>query len=418
MTQTIKGLTAENSARPPRDRAAIRPLPPGGAFSVDRRTECLRPIHVTWSIGVHIYASAENPSLNRIRASAILVVFVAHAGFDHFVPAVFGVTVFFFLSGYLIAMLLFNEYALTGSVSIHSFYARRAIRILPPLFIVLFFAYALYFMGLIGGAAHPTGLISQIFFFYNYFEMYSGFYPYGPTGTSALWSLAVEEHYYLILPIIFVPIFCKSSLRFGLLTCLACFAVALAAKLIHYYVFETEPWIIGRSTETRFDSIVFGLLLAILHHYRVDGVTFGDNQRALLVWCLAGLIVLLFCFLYRDEGFRAVYRYTLQGFALMPLFHYAIRRPDHFLFAPLNWRFVQWIGILSYSAYLTHDIILKGLLHNNIIAEEGILLLMVGFILTALISALLYVMVERPLLSLRRRLRERSSPRKGAATQG
>ncbi|MBX9895794.1 MAG: acyltransferase [Nitrosomonas sp.] len=77
------------------------------------------------------------PSLDGMRAVAAMLVFVSHAGWPHLIPGGFGVTIFFFLSGYLITTLLRREYESTGSISFKNFFLRRAYRIFPPLYIVL-----------------------------------------------------------------------------------------------------------------------------------------------------------------------------------------------------------------------------------------------------------------------------------------
>src|SRR5438105_2995303 len=77
------------------------------------------------------------PSLDGIRAVSFLIVFLAHAGLERYVPGYFGLTVFFFLSGFLITTLLRREYDRTGSVSLSHFYLRRILRIFPPFYLVL-----------------------------------------------------------------------------------------------------------------------------------------------------------------------------------------------------------------------------------------------------------------------------------------
>src|SRR4051812_20527063 len=88
------------------------------------------------------HASLYIPSLDGLRAISFAVVFLAHAGVPG-MPGGFGVTVFFFLSGYLITTLLRLEVERTGTVSLRRFYLRRALRILPPFYIVLAGATAL-----------------------------------------------------------------------------------------------------------------------------------------------------------------------------------------------------------------------------------------------------------------------------------
>src|ERR1700710_2928965 len=83
------------------------------------------------------------PSLNGLRAVAIGIVFLGHTGLPTFIKASTGVTIFFFLSGYLITTLLRKEADKRGTISIKDFYLRRVLRICPPLYIVLVIAIVL-----------------------------------------------------------------------------------------------------------------------------------------------------------------------------------------------------------------------------------------------------------------------------------
>src|SRR4051794_31483652 len=97
------------------------------------------------------------PSLDGLRAVSFLVVFLGHAvptEWTQFVPPRFGVTVFFFLSGYLITTLMRLELEAVGRVSLRNFYLRRALRILPPFYISYFVAVLLVKMNVLDG--NPT----------------------------------------------------------------------------------------------------------------------------------------------------------------------------------------------------------------------------------------------------------------------
>src|SRR5688572_18281201 len=94
------------------------------------------------------------PSLDGLRGAAFLVVFFGHAlpaALLRFVPPAFGVTVFFVLSGFLITTLLRKEFDKTGTVSLREFYLRRALRILPPFYIVLVLSSVLTQLHLVEG---------------------------------------------------------------------------------------------------------------------------------------------------------------------------------------------------------------------------------------------------------------------------
>src|SRR4051812_21902383 len=83
------------------------------------------------------------PSLDGIRGVSFLIVFASHAGLGHIVPGAFGVTVFFFLSGFLIPTLMLREEAVPGRIGLGGFYPRGVFRIFPPMYLVLGIAVAL-----------------------------------------------------------------------------------------------------------------------------------------------------------------------------------------------------------------------------------------------------------------------------------
>src|SRR5579862_2046258 len=97
---------------------------------------------------VHSPNSQAIPSLDGIRAISVLIVVLSHSELGTLIPGGLGVTIFFFLSGYLITTLLLAENARTGKINIPRFYARRMFRLMPPLFISLAIAYGLTYFGL------------------------------------------------------------------------------------------------------------------------------------------------------------------------------------------------------------------------------------------------------------------------------
>src|SRR5262249_9481143 len=128
------------------------------------------------------------PSLDGIRAVAVSIVFLFHAAHGVF-PGGVGVTIFFFLSGFLITTLLRLEAEQAGRVSLRNFYLRRALRILPPMYITL--AGATLASVVIRDPLSMPVLAFQALHFTNYLMDHESSFP---IGTIVLWSLAVEEH--------------------------------------------------------------------------------------------------------------------------------------------------------------------------------------------------------------------------------
>jgi peptidoglycan/LPS O-acetylase OafA/YrhL len=147
--------------------------------------------------------TARRAELDGIRCFAVLAVFMAHSGYHGFSFGALGVTVFFVLSGYLITTLLTNEWRRDGRFSFGRFYARRVLRLYPAL-IVLLVVGALFYRDLGDGgtfagylrAAAAAGLYFQDFVWGLTGSAHGGF---GNT-----WSLAVEEQFYIVWPLVLV----------------------------------------------------------------------------------------------------------------------------------------------------------------------------------------------------------------------
>lgn len=341
------------------------------------------------------------PSLDGIRALAVTIVLFGHTRVSHLIPGGFGVTIFFFLSGLLITTLLLREAGRYGSISLKAFYIRRLLRLSPPLFITLALVYLAVALGWHQGQLDPLAMLSQVFYFYNYYAAWAANPTEGAHGFNVLWSLAVEEHFYLLFPP-FLILWLKGVVKtWHFLVLLALFCLW---RLVQWHVFHVEANDIYMRSDTRFDSILWGCLLAILQGSGRADRLFPDRA-----WPRAGILavaaaVLIFCLAVRNPAFRETWRYTLQGIALMPFFHYAVRRPDLILFRPLNWHPVALVGSLSYSVYLIHYVLLIAFEAYGVLPRNHLLAaLMVGA--AALIYAgLLYRFVEVPVRRMRTRI--------------
>tara|TARA_E500000305_G_scaffold7082_2_gene5268 strand:- start:266 stop:1324 length:1059 start_codon:yes stop_codon:yes gene_type:complete len=344
--------------------------------------------------------SKKIPSLDGIRAFAVLLVLISHAGYGHIVPGGFGVTLFFFLSGYLITFLLLKEFKSHGKISKSNFFMRRALRILPPLFFVLLVFYGVDYLLKNSFSYDFLGVCSQLFFFYNYYEIFVG----GDvlSGTGVLWSLAVEEHYYALFPFVFALIFSLDNRApEKLFLWLLVFLVLLVFLWRCYLYFDLS--ITGDriyfSTDTRVDSILFGAILSVLvYEKRIDdcSILYLRDYVCLFV----ALIMVLASFLIRDDAFRWTLRFTVQGLALIIFFYYAVFYSTNPIFRIFNWVPIQVIGVLSYTIYLVHAIFLH-FLKEYMAMEEGLLLALCSFALSFFVALSMYIWVEKPFAAIK-----------------
>jgi peptidoglycan/LPS O-acetylase OafA/YrhL len=306
------------------------------------------------------------PSLNGMRAISVLLVVLSHSGFGTIVPGGLGVTIFFFLSGYLITSLMLTESERLGNIAIFSFYARRIFRLAPALLVTLTIAYSLTYFGLLPGRITLEGLTAQLLYFANYYTIF-----FDPSdnkiagGTGILWSLAVEEHFYIFLPLL-MAFFVKNALRprtIGIMLIIPCVVVlAWRIHLVQSPEFSTIRTYYA--SDTRIDSIVYGCLMALL--INPQRVPHRSKNMSLLQWALfsIGIGFLLLALIYRNSVFRETFRYSLQGIALFPIFYFAIRFPDNAPFRYLNSVWAIRIGTYSYAIYLIHEIIVFAIIKN------------------------------------------------------
>ncbi|WP_395741446.1 acyltransferase family protein [Prosthecobacter sp.] len=352
-------------------------------------------------------------SLDGFRAVAILIVFLSHAGLSHVVPGLFGVTVFFFLSGYLITTLLRMECEKHGRANLLQFFLRRTLRILPPFYLILGLIALLTACGVLQGGFQGQALTAQALFAANYWEIGGGVQP---PGTEVLWSLAVEEHFYLVFPFFYLAmrrVLPERRHQFALLLTLC--AAVLVWRMLLVHSFSGIDLQSGsahhprtcHATDTRLDGLLFGCALAVWGNPALDGTRIrrGHWLWLALPCCIA---VLLATFVIRSVAFRETWRYTLQGLALMPVFIACIRHADAWPLRFLNWRWVRRMGVLSYAFYLTHSVLLEVMKHW--LPASAILRGVAAFSLSLLASWMIHRWVEKPFLSLRRRLGSSTPP--------
>jgi peptidoglycan/LPS O-acetylase OafA/YrhL len=342
------------------------------------------------------------PSLDGIRAVSFMLVFLAHVGLVPFLPGGFGVTIFFFLSGYLITTLMRAEYERNHEVNLRHFWLRRALRILPPFYLVLLGAAAIPLLFDPPGTLKMDVLLAQLLHVTNFWIIGHG-YDGLPPGTGVYWSLAVEEHFYLLFPWIYIFMRRRNlDARQQVLVLYGLCALVLLWRCVLVMHFHTPEDRTYMGTDTRLDSILFGCALAVWHNPVLDRPAMSPATRkfVLLPLCLLGLAGSL---LIRNEAFRETLRYSVQGLSLTGVFIVAIRDWESPVMRWLNLRVLTFIGTLSYSLYLLHQTVLFA--SQRMFPDQHPAVLAVGSLLCSIVVAwAINVLVEKPCARLRRRL--------------
>jgi peptidoglycan/LPS O-acetylase OafA/YrhL len=345
------------------------------------------------------------PSLDGLRAFSILVVFLSHAGMRGVVPGYFGVLVFFLLSGFLITTLLRTEFEAYGSISLGAFYRRRVYRIWPPFYFFLALATAVQVLTEVNNRQISPSLFGlQAAHLANYAVIWHGWDSGRAVGTFLYWSLAVEEHFYLVFPVFYLWMlkasFSRDKQSRILMT--VCIAVLLW-RCILVFGMDANKERIYVATDTRFDSILFGCWLAVAANPWLDPPRMSVRLLNFVAVPI-GLGVVVLSFLPRQFWFDQTLRYTLQVIGLMPLFVAAIRSPDMWPWRILNFRAVRFAGVLSYSAYLSHATIIAWV--KAWVGGPALMQGILSFVLVLLIYYAVHVLIEQPFA----RRRKRNSP--------
>lgn len=288
--------------------------------------------------------------LDGLRAVSILIVLVGHFLIDETSYATIGVYIFFVISGYLITTLMYAEQERFGRVSVKRFYARRLLRLYPVLIVFLL---ALLCVALASGRLYPALEASSVLlYFTNYLTSWHDLtnqetqLPIGP-----LWSLSVEEHFYLLMPAFFVITRGRHMIAFAIAAC-------IMPILLRFTYLSIWPWLgfsdaLYQDSELRIDSIAYGVLLAALHHEDRSGRLLQALGSAAAV-CI-GLVLLVISFRMDQSFLKFVTRDTLRAVAVTPLVCNILFSPSMpWLKQVLNLKLVAWIGVLSYSLYVWH----------------------------------------------------------------
>jgi peptidoglycan/LPS O-acetylase OafA/YrhL len=324
-------------------------------------------------------------------------------------PGTLGVVIFFVISGFLITRQMAVEIEETGTLNTSRFYLRRVFRLLPALlFYLLLFVPLLLCLGSVINSVH---VLSGIFYFANYYHLFIGYPPYNPMPI--LWSLSVEEHYYIVFPLVML-LFCKNLRSAILPLSVLLFIVLLWRIFLYTHCLDHALAVCGipgrirvQGTDAIFDCILFGAVTSLLLHYYERTVSrFFINNKVFVV----ALILLVAAVAVRSPYFRETFRYSLEAACTAIIIANILFGQASVLRRWLEKKIMIVIGKLSYSLYLMHFgvlIVIEKMQESDHLNGTGsiILYLVVSFLL----ANCSYFLVEMPMVKLRRKFAYKTS---------
>lgn len=271
-----------------------------------------------------------------------------------------GLTAFFFMSGFIITTLLRKEYEQRGILDFRKFYLRRLYRLGPPFFMTMFAIVPLVGFGILPVEWDWSNYLGQIFQVGNYVWLLDDNAFMRGTGTNLVWSLAVENHFYLLFPVLLVALLRYGNYKLVVAVLLALCALVLVWRWIAWFELELPRDWLRNATDTRIDSILYGCCMALWRNPAIDEVkSYREFTGTLTV--IACLAIMLGAALCPIEAISVVAVYAIQCVCLYLLYMRAIQHPEWACFRWLNSRPLVWIGTISYTVYLTHIVVLKTL---------------------------------------------------------
>ncbi len=377
---TTGAPVSEPADRPLDDRAEAGPAHPGRSPAGAARIR-----HV--------------PALDGLRGAAVAGVLLYHGGY--LTGGYLGVDLFFVLSGYLITAILLTEHRRTGRISLGAFWGRRARRLLPALIAVLLAvsAYALILANARDlGGIRADGL-STLFYVANWHTILAGTSYWASTGAPSplqhTWSLAIEEQFYVVWPLVLIVLLRRGTTRTVLRVALG-LAAASAGLMVVLSLAGTDENTLYLGTHTRAAAILLGAALATWQSRRRP--THDPTRKAALdAASLAALTLLAATWATVDIRSHLLYRGGLIacGVAVTVILA-ACTHPDRLLLGrAFAWGPLRRLGLISYGIYLWSWPLFRVLTPERT-GIDGLPLFGVQVAATLVVSALSYVLIEQP----------------------
>ena len=353
------------------------------------------------------------PSIDSLRALAVLAVIIYHVDVNYLPGGFLGVDLFFVLSGYLISSLIIKEYRKTGSLNLYNFYIRRARRLLPAVYfmITVGLVVMVLFNEVLLRKSHLDAIFGYIYssnwwYIFHKLDYFDSFGAQSPF--KHLWSLAIEEQFYMIFPLLFLLVNRKKKSKDGtyklnknfLYVVLGLILVSLIAHILLFDINNISRIYFG--TDTRAFSLLVGVVGAILYPMeRLHAKVTPQQNMLYSVVSLVSIATLITVMIYTSEYNTLLYRGGFLLVAVLGLIVIISSGKQHTLMSRLlSFKPVVFIGKISYSLYLWHFPVLVLTTPVSEIGNPNIIFVILRVILTFILATASYVFVETPIRKL------------------
>ena len=353
------------------------------------------------------------PSIDSLRALAVLAVIIYHVDVNYLPGGFLGVDLFFVLSGYLISSLIIKEYKKTGSVNLYNFYIRRARRLLPAVYfmITIGLVVMVLFNEVLLRKSHLDAIFGYIYssnwwYIFHKLDYFDSFGAQSPF--KHLWSLAIEEQFYMIFPLLFLLVNRKKKSKDGtyklnknfLYVVLGLILVSLIAHILLFDINNISRIYFG--TDTRAFSLLVGVVGAILYPMeRLHAKVTPQQNMLYSVVSLVSIATLITVMIYTSEYNTLLYRGGFLLVAILGLIVIISSGKQHTLMSRLlSFKPVVFIGKISYSLYLWHFPVLVLTTPVSEIGNPNIFFVILRIVLTFAVAIVSYVFVETPIRKL------------------
>jgi peptidoglycan/LPS O-acetylase OafA/YrhL len=352
------------------------------------------------------------PGLDGLRAIAVIAVFAYHARIDWLPGGFLGVDLFFVLSGYLITSLLLVEWEARNRIDLRRFWLRRARRLLPALVVVVLASLVLSAIFARQDLAHTrSDVFSSLFYFENwhliaanssYFNLMGN-----PSLLQHLWSLAVEEQFYIVWPLLLVP--CLVLVGRKRLPMIVIAGIAASAALMWIlYNPNGDPSRVYYGTDTRAFLLLMGILVALVWPWIMRLRQAVPLLELLGIAALVGSVLL---FRQMQEFNPTLYRGgDLAAAFCFAVLVAAVAHPKTGIGNALGVAPLRWIGERSYGIYLWHWPIIVLVAGVNTRPSPWIVAAEAALVLAA--ATLSFRFIEEPIRSGRLQRRLAQHPRR------